>query len=69
MKLTKEFQEVNTSQAWKEDVLQLQSMLWFAWLSCRQQQEKAKQQDSGLESAVAQTTISGDDKDEMDAGA
>lgn len=67
--LTREFRQQNQSLVWKEDVLQLRSMMWFAWLSCRQQQEKAKQQDSGLESAVAQTTISGDDKDEMDAGA
>ncbi|OCB84601.1 Clavaminate synthase-like protein [Sanghuangporus baumii] len=65
--LTREFRQQNQSLVWKEDVLQLRSMMWFAWLSCRQQQEKAKQQDSGLESAVAQATISGDDKDEMDA--
>ncbi|KAL5508510.1 hypothetical protein ACEPAH_6129 [Sanghuangporus vaninii] len=64
--LTREFRQQNQSLVWKEDVLQLRSMMWFAWLSCRQQQEKAKQQDSGLESAVAQATISGD-KDEMDA--
>jgi [histone H3]-dimethyl-L-lysine9 demethylase len=40
VKLTKEFQEVNTSKAWKEDVLQLYSMLWFAWQSCSLQERK-----------------------------
>lgn len=38
--LTKEFREQNQSLVWKEDVLQLRSMMWFAWLSCRQQQKK-----------------------------
>ncbi|KAJ7590734.1 Clavaminate synthase-like protein [Mycena floridula] len=33
-KLTKEFREQNQAQVWKEDVLQLTTMLWFAWLSC-----------------------------------
>ncbi|KAF9449547.1 hypothetical protein P691DRAFT_758956 [Macrolepiota fuliginosa MF-IS2] len=32
--LTKEFRELNQRLAWKEDVLQLRSMMWFAWLSC-----------------------------------
>ncbi|KAJ7179562.1 hypothetical protein C8R46DRAFT_1074100 [Mycena filopes] len=39
-KLTKEFREVNQLKAWKEDVLQLRTMMWFAWLSCCQQEEK-----------------------------
>ncbi|KAJ7725064.1 hypothetical protein B0H16DRAFT_285195 [Mycena metata] len=39
-KLTQEFREVNYRQAWKEDVLQLRTMMWFAWLSCCQQEEK-----------------------------
>jgi len=39
--LTKEFREQNQSMAWKEDVLQLRTMMWFAWLSCgRQEKEK-----------------------------
>ena len=33
-KLTKEFREENPSKAWKEDVLQLRTMIWFAWQSC-----------------------------------
>lgn len=32
--LTREFRELNQRLAWKEDVLQLRSMMWFAWLSC-----------------------------------
>ena len=36
--LTKEFREMSSSsviKAWKEDVLQLKSMLWHAWRACR----------------------------------
>ncbi|KAK0479354.1 hypothetical protein IW261DRAFT_1480371 [Armillaria novae-zelandiae] len=32
--LTREFREQNRNGQWKEDVLQLGSMLWFAWQSC-----------------------------------
>ncbi|EKM75704.1 hypothetical protein AGABI1DRAFT_79449 [Agaricus bisporus var. burnettii JB137-S8] len=32
--LTREFRELNQKLAWKEDVLQLRNMMWFAWLSC-----------------------------------
>jgi len=32
--LTREFREQNQSMVWKEDVLQLRTMMWFAWLSC-----------------------------------
>jgi hypothetical protein len=37
-KLTREFREQNQSMVWKEDVLQLRTMMWFAWLSCRLQE-------------------------------
>jgi lysine-specific demethylase 3 len=37
-RLTREFREVNQTRAWKEDVLQLRTMMWFAWLSCCQQE-------------------------------
>lgn len=33
-KLTREFREQNQGSVWKEDVLQLRTMMWFAWLSC-----------------------------------
>ncbi|KAF8164873.1 hypothetical protein B0H34DRAFT_686986 [Crassisporium funariophilum] len=33
-KLTKEFREQNQSKVWKEDVLQLRTMMWFAWQNC-----------------------------------
>ncbi|KAH8106073.1 hypothetical protein BXZ70DRAFT_1004357 [Cristinia sonorae] len=36
--LTKEFREQNQSMVWKEDVLQLRTMMWFAWLSCCRQE-------------------------------
>lgn len=67
--LTREFRAQNQSLVWKEDVLQLRSMMWFAWLSCRQQHDKWKDQDIGLESAVAHTSISGErhDNDVMEA--
>jgi hypothetical protein len=32
--LTKEFRNQNQYKAWKEDVLQLRTMMWFAWQSC-----------------------------------
>ncbi|KAI0347428.1 hypothetical protein BDW22DRAFT_1351863 [Trametopsis cervina] len=38
--LTKEFREQNQSMAWKEDVLQLRNMMWFAWLSCTRQEKE-----------------------------
>ncbi|KAJ3760740.1 hypothetical protein EV360DRAFT_68442 [Lentinula raphanica] len=41
-KLTQEFREQNQSKVWKEDVLQLKTMMWFAWLSCCQQLEGRK---------------------------
>ncbi|KAH9938513.1 uncharacterized protein B0H18DRAFT_967503 [Fomitopsis serialis] len=39
--LTREFREQNQSMAWKEDVLQLRTMMWFAWLSCTRQEKDA----------------------------
>ncbi|KAK0485497.1 hypothetical protein EDD18DRAFT_1293050 [Armillaria luteobubalina] len=41
--LTREFREQNHNGKWKEDVLQLGSMLWFAWQSSSQQ-ERAHQE-------------------------
>ncbi|KAH7916108.1 hypothetical protein BJ138DRAFT_996348 [Hygrophoropsis aurantiaca] len=38
-KLTREFREQNQSMAWKEDVLQLRTMMWFAWLNCCRQEK------------------------------
>ncbi|EGO01531.1 hypothetical protein SERLA73DRAFT_166071 [Serpula lacrymans var. lacrymans S7.3] len=39
-KLTREFREQNQSMVWKEDVLQLRTMMWFAWLSCCRQEKE-----------------------------
>jgi lysine-specific demethylase 3 len=39
--LTREFREQNQGLKWKEDVLQLKTMMWFAWLSCTHDEEKA----------------------------
>jgi len=38
--LTREFREQNQSMVWKEDVLQLRTMMWFAWLSCCLQEKE-----------------------------
>ena len=38
-RLTREFREQNHALAWKEDVLQLRSMMWFAWQSCSKQEK------------------------------
>ncbi|KAJ7666546.1 hypothetical protein B0H17DRAFT_1089633 [Mycena rosella] len=40
-KLTREFREQNQRTAWKEDVLQLRTMMWFAWISCCRQEKKS----------------------------
>ncbi|KAI5122159.1 hypothetical protein M0805_007058 [Coniferiporia weirii] len=53
--LTREFRAQNQSLVWKEDVLQLRSMMWFAWLSCWKQQ--AKWRDNGEEEEL--TAVSG----------
>ncbi|KAJ3776204.1 hypothetical protein FB446DRAFT_778258 [Lentinula raphanica] len=45
-KLTQEFREQNQSKVWKEDVLQLKTMMWFAWLSCCQQLEEQEEPDA-----------------------
>ncbi|TFY60066.1 hypothetical protein EVG20_g7560 [Dentipellis fragilis] len=37
-KLTGEFRMQNQSMAWREDMLQLRTMMWFAWLSCTRQE-------------------------------
>jgi hypothetical protein len=33
-RLTEEFRALNLTQVWKEDVLQLRAMMWYAWQSC-----------------------------------
>ncbi|KAG0698871.1 hypothetical protein DFH29DRAFT_939593 [Suillus ampliporus] len=38
IKVAVDFQ--NQSMAWKEDVLQLRTMMWFAWLSCCRQEKE-----------------------------
>ncbi|KAJ2914460.1 hypothetical protein MD484_g5929, partial [Candolleomyces efflorescens] len=38
-KLTKEFREQNKSKVWKEDILQLKTMMWYGWLSCFRQEK------------------------------
>lgn len=42
-KLTKEFREQNQRKAWKEDVLQLRTMMWFAWQSCSKMESELGQ--------------------------
>ncbi|KAI0029130.1 hypothetical protein K488DRAFT_16888, partial [Vararia minispora EC-137] len=32
--LTEEFRQLNLAHVWKEDVLQLRAMMWYAWMSC-----------------------------------
>ncbi|KAH9965306.1 hypothetical protein BC827DRAFT_1369232 [Russula dissimulans] len=36
-RLTEEFRAQNLDRMWKEDVLQLQTMMWYAWVSCSHQ--------------------------------
>jgi [histone H3]-dimethyl-L-lysine9 demethylase len=46
--LTREFREQNqgTGKQWKEDVLQLKTMMWFAWVSCEKWEKQQRQQAS-----------------------
>jgi lysine-specific demethylase 3 len=43
-KLTKEFREQNKSKVWKEDILQLKTMMWFAWQSCSRQEKRLREE-------------------------
>ena len=44
--LTREFREQNQLKAWKEDVLQLRTMMWFAWLSCAAQEKRLRESEA-----------------------
>ncbi|KAF9526318.1 hypothetical protein CPB83DRAFT_795109 [Crepidotus variabilis] len=46
--LTKEFREQNQLKAWKEDVLQLRTMMWFTWQSCTLREVEFDDDDSAL---------------------
>jgi hypothetical protein len=56
--LTKEFREQNQSMQWKEDVLQLRTMMWFAWLSCRIHEAIQGKEKINASGAVAITSVS-----------
>lgn len=56
--LTKEFREQNQSMQWKEDVLQLRTMMWFAWLSCRIHEAAQGKEKTNASDAVAITSVS-----------
>ena len=55
--LTKEFREQNQSMQWKEDVLQLRTMMWFAWLSCRIHEGLQGKEKANASGAVAITSV------------
>ncbi|WVR04951.1 hypothetical protein IAU60_001963 [Kwoniella sp. DSM 27419] len=38
--LTQDFRRENFVKAWKEDVLQLYNVLWYAWLSCQETRQR-----------------------------
>jgi hypothetical protein len=56
--LTKEFREQNQSMQWKEDVLQLRTMMWFSWLSCRIHEAAQGKEKTNTSSAVAISSVS-----------
>ena len=60
--LTREFREQNEMKAWKEDVLQLHTMMWFAWVSCVREEKRlrgnSEQGDSQLAESVTTTATS-----------
>lgn len=47
-KLTREFREQNQRKAWKEDVLQLRTMMWFAWQSCGKKESELNEDETSL---------------------
>lgn len=53
-KLTKEFREQNQRKAWKEDVLQLRTMMWFAWQSCSKRELELRKEASGGSAVVSE---------------
>lgn len=55
--LTREFREQNQSMQWKEDVLQLRTMMWFAWLSCRIHEAAQGKEKTNASGAVAITSV------------
>jgi len=55
--LTREFREQNQSMQWKEDVLQLRTMMWFAWLSCRIHEAAQGKGETNASGAVAITSV------------
>ena len=55
--LTREFREQNQSMQWKEDVLQLRTMMWFAWLSCRIHEAVQGKEKTSMSGAVAITSV------------
>lgn len=65
--LTREFRAQNQSLVWKEDVLQLRSMMWFAWLSCRQQEQKWKDEERRQSDVAFIESSTAHRKDGMDA--
>ena len=56
--LTREFREQNQSMQWKEDVLQLRTMMWFSWLSCRIHEAVQGKEKTSMSSAVVITSVS-----------
>ncbi|WVQ76876.1 hypothetical protein IAR50_006550 [Cryptococcus sp. DSM 104548] len=48
-RLTRDFRRENYMKAWKEDVLQLYNVLWFAWLSCRETRVRLVQEEKDRE--------------------
>ena len=63
--LTKEFREQNQSMQWKEDVLQLRTMMWFAWLSCRIHEAIQGKEKTNTTSAVTITSVSSEKPSEQ----
>ncbi|TBU33518.1 Clavaminate synthase-like protein [Dichomitus squalens] len=51
--LTREFREQNHVKAWKEDVLQLRTMMWFAWVSCVREEKRIRERNEQNDDQVA----------------
>lgn len=61
VKLSREYQDMakdGAGKAWKEDILQLNMNLWYAWRMCRRFDESFKEKEKGIENQEVASTSS-----------
>ncbi|VDB91674.1 unnamed protein product [Peniophora sp. CBMAI 1063] len=66
--LTQEFRRLNFSYHWKEDVLQLRTMMWFAWESCSRRGLGAARGDEETARGDEETTRGEEEEEKEEEG-